>query len=188
MGNTGPTRGGPRFFQAESMGQAVVYVIDRSNSMALSGGLEAARRELLASLDRLPESARFQVILYNRAAEPLCIGGQTGLVEVTTTNKQEVAALLKEFPAEGGTDHLKALKKALSLGPDTVFFLTDADDLTDRLVGEVTRINHVHNRDGAAIHVIELNDANRDRPEMPLHVLARLNRGSYQAFRLDADR
>jgi hypothetical protein len=176
---------GPQFFPPEVTGQAVVYVIDRSNSMALSGGLEVALCQLVASVTALPKTARFQVILYNRATELLRLGGQTGLVEATEKNKRQAATLLKRVSAEGGTDHLTALKKALSLSPDTVFFLTDAGDLTPRQVAEVTRINQALNHDRAAIHVVELNENNRDHDDKPLHVLARLNRGTYQAIRLE---
>jgi hypothetical protein len=156
--------------------------------MALNGGLDAARHALVASLDRLPETCRFQVVLYNRSAEPLCIAGKTGLIDATVANKREAAILLKAVVAEGGTDHLRALKKALSLEADTVFFLTDADDLTEDLVGNVTRANRMQNRAGSVIHTIELNTRNRDRDDKPLHILAQRNQGTYQAVRLDADR
>src|SRR5262249_3744008 len=52
------------FFQVSTQAQSVVYVIDRSGSMGNGGRMALARRELLASLDRLPVSARFQIIPY----------------------------------------------------------------------------------------------------------------------------
>jgi hypothetical protein len=44
----------------------------------------------------------------------------------------------------------------------------------------ITRLN----RGRAAIHAIELTTANRDRDDMPLHILARDNRGQYRAVAL----
>jgi len=178
---TGTGYGATAFFQVAAQGRAIVYVIDRSASMGLNGALAAARRELLASLDRLPPDARFQVIVYNRTPEPLRLGGRTGLAFATPENKQQAAALLEGLTAEGSTEHLPALKAALALDPDVIFFLTDADDLQVGQVSAVTAINHGR----TAIHAIELNTANRGREDMPLQVLARDNRGLYQAVDLD---
>jgi hypothetical protein len=178
---TGTGYGATAFFQVAAQGRAIVYVIDRSASMGLNGALAAARRELLASLDRLPADARFQVIVYNRTPEPLRLGGRTGLAFATPENKQQAAALLEGLTAEGSTEHLPALKAALALDPDVIFFLTDADDLQVGQVSAVTTINHGR----TAIHAIELNTANRGREDMPLQVLARDNRGLYQAVDLD---
>jgi len=50
-------------------------VIDRSISMATSGALSRAKRELVASLRALPADARFQVIVYSHFAQPLLPGG-----------------------------------------------------------------------------------------------------------------
>ena len=61
--------------------------------MGLNGGLAAARRELLASLARLPADCRFQVILYNRFAEPLPLGGGGALVPATELSAGAEAAL-----------------------------------------------------------------------------------------------
>src|SRR5262249_17807209 len=80
-----PANGGAAasFLQGPARRRRIVYVIDRWVSMGISGGLDAARRELLASLAHLPEAARFQVILYNRAAEPLHLDGSSDLLPAT---------------------------------------------------------------------------------------------------------
>src|SRR5919198_794363 len=57
----GSARATTTFFQIATEGKAIVYVIDRSASMGCNGFLAAAKRELLASLERLPSTARFQV-------------------------------------------------------------------------------------------------------------------------------
>ncbi|MBY0522934.1 MAG: hypothetical protein K2R98_06030 [Gemmataceae bacterium] len=179
-GTSGGTSGGgsaTTFFDVAAQGRSVVYVIDRSGSMGECGRLDLARRELLASLAKLPAEVRFQVIAYNRNADPLHIGGQNRLAAATPENKQQAAYLLQHLVPEGGSEHLIALKQALLLDPEVIYFLTDADDLLADQVRTLTQLNHGR----AAIHTIELSMGNRDRHEMPLHVLARDNRGKYRA-------
>jgi hypothetical protein len=172
---------GTRFFDVEAAGRTFVYVIDRSSSMGPSGGLRAAGEQLLSSLQQLPPSARFQVIVYNRVAEPL-LPDRPSLLETTPGNLQRVVEQLSALLAEGGTDHLPALRRALALHPDVIFFLTDADDLTNDLLRAVARLNPGRH---TIIHAIELNSLNLDRPDMPMHILARENGGTYRAVVVD---
>jgi hypothetical protein len=144
--------------------------------MGRDGRLDAARRELLASLAQLPEGARFQVIVYNSTATPL-LPDCPGWLPATAESRRRVALTLVALEAEGATRHDLALPKALALEPDVIFFLTDADDLTEDYRRLVTRCNHGR----SVIHVIELNTAHRGRPDMPLQALARENGGAYQA-------
>jgi hypothetical protein len=160
-------------------------VLDRSGSMGLDGRFAAARREALASLQRLPASARFQIIVYNDRPEALCIPGQIGMVRATEDNKQRAARFLQGQYAEGITRHLPALVQALAMRPDVVFFLTDADDLKDDEIRNVTQLNYRLNNGKTCINTLELTTANRGRTDRPLHVLARDNRGVYQAVSLE---
>lgn len=172
---------GPAIFQVKGSGHSVVYVIDRSLSMGLNGALGSARRELLASLDRLPETVRFQVILYNRQAEPLRLDGHWDLVPATAANRQRVAELVEALRAEGGTDHLAALRRALVLQPEVLFFITDAAELTPQQVRTVTQ----QNQGRTAIHAIELSGAvSGSSADNPLSLLARSNRGTYRGVYL----
>lgn len=169
--------GSATFFQIPVEGRSVVFVIDRSSSMSLQGRWTAARRELLASLDRLPATARFQILVFNSRVEPFRLAGADCLVPATAENKARAAAFLQSLPPEGGTAHLPAFRSALALEPDQVFFLTDADDLKAEEVRLVTQLN----RGRTAIHTVEMTLAHRGRADMPLQVLARTNRGSYRA-------
>jgi hypothetical protein len=170
------TRNAPAtFFGATAPARSVVYVIDRSISMGLNGGLAAAREELLASLECLPATARFQVLLYNRTVRSLH-GGGDGLVPASAEARHEVAALVADLRAEGGTSHLPALRQALALHPDLILLFTDADDLSLQDVQTLTRLN----RGGTAIHTIEW--TNESHADGPLALLARLNRGTYRSL------
>ena len=170
-GNTGPV-----FFQVAARGSSVVYVLDCSASMGVSGSFADARRELLASLGRLPESARFQVICYNRDAAALNIGGYTDLVPATAENRRAAGQVLEGVRPAGSTRHLEALRQALALEPDVIFWVTDAADLSIEQVRTVTAWNHGR----TAIHAIELSGRDPDGPDTPLAQLARYNRGTYR--------
>jgi hypothetical protein len=174
---SGTTKDTTAFFQIATQGQAIVYVIDRSGSMGEDGRLARAKQELLASLEQLPCSVRFQIIAYNRVALPLPIDGHSGLALATAEHKRRVARLLGEIHAEGGTDHLTALKRALALGPDVIYFLTDAEDLRLEDIRAIAFLNHGR----AVIHAIGLGR----RGGLPLGALARENRGIYRGVLLE---
>jgi Mg-chelatase subunit ChlD len=165
------------FFRVGVQARTVVYVIDRSASMGLRDTLGMAKRELLASLNRLPADTRFQIIIYNRAAECFRFGGRSDLVPASLENKQQAARLLESVRPEGSTDPLPALRQAVALRPEAIFFLTDADDLNIRQVNLLTQLNAGR----TAIHAIELSTNHPDRGEQPLQLLARTNHGEYHA-------
>jgi hypothetical protein len=167
------------FFQIPARGLSIVYLIDGSASMGPNGALARARRELLVSLQQLPATARFQIIIYNRSANPLLPRFQHWLTPDPAT-LELVRQKLAEVHAEGGTDHSQALYRGLAEQPDVLYFLTDAADLPAHLVQEVARRNH----ERTAIHVIELNDGSPSRSVQQLQQLARANRGTYLAVDL----
>jgi hypothetical protein len=177
---SGLGRGRPRFFQIPVEAQSVVFVIDRSASMGEHGAWELAKRELRTSLERLPPETRFQVIAYNRTAEPLFLDGAATLVPATLPNKLRTGALLDTLPTEGGTDHFKALRRALALRADVVFFLTDAAELRADQVRAVTLLNQGR----SAIHAVELCAGRRTNGPTRLAELARANHGTYQSASL----
>jgi hypothetical protein len=163
-------------FQVAARGNSVVYVLDCSVSMWENDSLAAAKRELRASLTRLPESARFQVICYNSDAAPLRIDGRTDLVPAVADNKSAAAQALEGVRPAGSTRHVEALRRALALEPDVIFWVTDAVELTDEQVRTVTTWNSGR----TAIYAIELSSREPTAAETPLSRLARYNRGTYR--------
>ncbi len=111
------------------------------------------------------------------------MNGQSGLLTASAARKAQARRLIEGLRAEGGTDHLAALKRALLLRPDAIFFLTDADDLTEAQVRDVTRFN----RGWTAIHTVELSRSPRDAAPRPLQMLAAQNRGIYRSVDLTGD-
>ena len=86
---------------------------------------------------------------------------------------EAVVAAVDRLPAEGGSDHAKALSTALAMGPDVVYFLTDEDDLEMRDVQAVTRLN----RGRVSVHAFCLVPPADDAP---MRALARDNRGTFR--------
>lgn len=175
-GTPTPATGRPALLEAPAAARSVVYVVDRSLSMGVSGALDRARRELLAGLDRLPTSTRVQVIFYNRQAAPLHVRGQFGLLPWNDATRAAVTQAVASLQASGSTDHGNALRQGLLLRPDVLYLVTDADDLQPEEVRKATLFNG--NR--TTIHAVELNAHRNDRIDGPLRRLAALNRGTYR--------
>ena len=75
----------------------------------------------------------------------------------TAENKGRVQARLASIRPDGGTDHVRALKAALALKPEVIFFLTDAEkmeasdaELVRKELGSI-RIQAIEFGDGPAI-------------------------------------
>lgn len=162
-GGTGSGRGfgipggtGTSLFGIPSDGKKVVYVFDRSSSMS-SGQptpLAVAKAELLASLEQLPETDQFQVIFYNATPTAFSLPRQApALLRATAANKVLVRNFIGGIIADGGTQHEEALTFALRLNPDTIYFLTDADQPV-LLAGQLDHISRL-NRRHVVIHAVE---------------------------------
>jgi hypothetical protein len=156
--------------------RSVVYVVDRSMSMGFHGALARARREILASLGRLAPSTRFQIIAYNREAEPMRIDGRYGLLAADPNTLRNVAESVTALRAAGGTDHGRALRRAIAFHPDLIYFLTDADDVS---LDDVRTVTHLGEH-RTVINAIELNGGRAARTDGPLHKLAADNGGTYR--------
>ena len=73
---------------------------------------------------------------------------------------------------------MQALRQALALGPEVIFFLTDAAELRADQIRAVTSLNHGR----CVIHAIELGRASGVSGDLALYALARENQGHYKAF------
>jgi hypothetical protein len=183
-GGTGRGIGpGTEFFGLRDRAGSYAYVIDCSGSMDLHLGstrgrnvLDVAKRELLASLDPLPSDAKIGVIFYNQNptvfTDP---AGRKELMTASASNKARIRTRLDEMPPVGGTDHVAALRAALAMRPEVIFFLTDADFLDPAAAEAIrreagkTRILAVEFGVGSSIHGSE-----------PLRRLADATGGSYK--------
>ena len=131
-------------FGVTGEGYSFVYVFDRSGSMGGSGrtSLQMVKVELLKSLRNLGETQQFQMIFYNDRPTLFNPSGVAGkLAFGNENNKQRAIQFIDSIVAEGGTDHLEALRAATGMHPDVIFFLTDGDrpKLTDHELEKVQR-------------------------------------------------
>jgi hypothetical protein len=173
-GGSGPGSGaGTSFFEANDNGQSYVYLIDRSGSMRQYGSLELAKREVLASLARLPETVRVAVLFYNADTEQLT----QGLEPATPEAKARIERKLGPIVADGSTRPRPALEAALALRPEVVFLLTDGQELS---LDDVERLRD--RAQGTRIHTVELGGRTFQHPagERALERLARVTGGKYR--------
>ncbi|HQU42259.1 MAG: hypothetical protein B7Z73_02940 [Planctomycetia bacterium 21-64-5] len=161
-------------------GNTFVYVFDRSSSMGTGAGspMTSAKRELLASLDDLGDENRFQIIFYNDKQTIMDLGrGFAGLVFADPRSKTLARRFVEGIMADGATRHFEALQKALRLGPDVIFFLTDADEpgLSDVRLSQIRRLNSGR----TTINTIEFGEGAQPSRDNFLARIARENGGQY---------
>jgi hypothetical protein len=177
--NGGVGRGvgpGTEFFGAREHAGSFTYVIDCSGSMATRNALDVAKRELLSSLGQLPPDATFGVVFYNLHATTLAdLQGRRGLMPATTVNKTRVRSQLDAIVPDGGTDHMLALREALSRHPEVIFFLTDADLMSSSDVAEI-----LAEAGKTRIQAIEFGRGPEVGSSGPLRKLATTTGGSYR--------
>ncbi|MBN2022001.1 MAG: hypothetical protein JW809_04340 [Pirellulales bacterium] len=166
-------------FGAVGEGHKFVYVFDRSGSMGGVGrtALEAAKAELLSSLDSLESTHQFQIVFYNERPWAFNPSGQAGRLAFGTDRNKELARRFTAgVTADGATRHEEALLLAIRMRPDVIFFLTDADEprLSPRQLDKIVR-----QAGGIQINTIEFSFGPRQDPDNFLVRLARACGGQH---------
>lgn len=174
-------------FGVSGSGSRFIYVFDRSDSMNGYSGkpLRAAKSELKRSLQSLSEAQQFQIIFYNETAKPFVpAGSPLQLLTGDASMIRRAVNYVDVVKAFGGTEHYDALRLALRMAPDVIFFLTDArvPRLTNTQFAEVKRLA---DRSGATIHAIEFGPESTSPGDSFLRKLASDNRGEYRYISLD---
>lgn len=167
-----------QFFGATVWGSKFVYAIDCSASMSTKSALDAAKREFLESLAKLPPTVQFQAVFYNLRMSMLPIDGGRKLLYATEQTKRLARRHLDTVVPDGGTEHKPPLRAAIDLGADVIFFLTDADAMSPADVAEVTAYNQ--QRAKATIHAIEFGIGPDLNEKTLLRDLATQNQGTYR--------
>jgi RNA polymerase sigma factor (sigma-70 family) len=175
-GDSRPAVATTEFFSAKAQAGSFSYVIDRSGSMIASRAFEVIKLELRDSFGKLTPDARFSVIFYNLHTTILVdTDGHPGLMAATEANKAKVRTQLDTVVPDGGTDHLQAIRTALAERPEVIFFVTDADLMTDDDVATITA-EAVETR----IYVVEFGKGDYRSGSVPLRKLAAKTRGTYR--------
>jgi hypothetical protein len=169
-------------FGVSGSGSSFVYVFDRSDSMNGYDGrpLRAAKAELTRSLKTLTDRQQFQIVFYNDQPKPFTLAGlPLSMVSGDDSHLQLAESYIRSIRAFGGTEHESALKMALRMGPDVIFFLTDAriPRLSEVEMREIkTRADSV----GTTIHCIEFGSEPMAPSDSFLRELAVQNHGQYR--------
>jgi hypothetical protein len=165
-------------FGITAEGYKFVYVMDRSGSMGGSAqvALKAVKSELARSLEGLDAIHQFQIIFYNEKPVVFNPTGVSGkLAFANEDNKARAVRFINSITPDGGTKHEEAIKTAIRLHPDAIFFLTDGDE--PGLSAE--QIDAISGRaSGIAIHTIEFGIGPAPK-ESFMAKLAKANRGEY---------
>jgi hypothetical protein len=147
---------GPRssFYGIGGNARTVVYLIDRTGSLDSFGGAGAiepgtVKFAVQESVNNLSALQSFAVLVFTSDADGgTQILGPPRLVQALPENKAAVLAELRGQVAQGGmndeeTIFLQAFRKAFSLQPQLVFFLTDGH-ISQAVLAEVRNLNAQH--------------------------------------------
>jgi hypothetical protein len=173
-------------FGVEGEGSVFIYVFDRSESMSGFQGrpLAAAKSQLIKSIHSLGPTNQFQIFFYNNRLSAFNPNHpqQPQLIFADDSGKTLAEDFVRKIQASGGTEHMAALRAALRLGPDVIFFLTDAADpaLSPDELREVTRLNK-----GTVINAIEFGAGPFPGGDNFLMKLARQNDGQHTYVDVD---
>jgi von Willebrand factor type A domain len=127
-GGLGGGAGGTSFFGISSQGTRFAYIVDRSMSMAEDGRLEIAKRELVRSLEELPDYANFCVVFFS--TDLLIPEMQDGWLRARGNVVARFAQwLATSLGPGGGTVPGPAFITVLNMPvrPDVIFFMTDGE-------------------------------------------------------------
>ena len=166
-------------FGIRDQGRRFVYVIDSSGSM-YGAPIRVARAEMIASIQALTRTQQFQIIFYNKRPTLMRLRGDSAeqLYRATDHNRASARDFIYRETPQAGTNHMPALRQALRLNPEVIFFLTDAKEprLHASDLAEIARINQQR----ARIHCIEFGKGSDLGLDNFLKKLARQNQGTYR--------
>lgn len=122
----------------------VAFVLDTSRSMGASGAvsrLEAAKRELAATIEKLPEDTLFTVVAFNSEVTHW----QDRLRTASPGNKALAAAFVRAQKPNGKTATYDAIHAALAVDPnlEAIYFLSDGAPSDGSIVAPQTVLSTI---------------------------------------------
>jgi hypothetical protein len=178
-GGGGSGFAGTSFFGAHGTGKRFAFIVDKSGSMNADGKMERALRELLRSVDALPDFAQFRVLLFDTQVASF---PERGFARARDSEVDRLGHWLGGALPVGGTTPMVAFDRVMGEGspPDAIFFMTDGE------IGKgdpASIIQRVSGRDGAVpVHCVAFGDA---RAAEQLQAIARATGGEYRFVPLE---
>jgi hypothetical protein len=181
-------------FGLRDEGRRIVYVFDRSESMnsvftyQYADGksksitsLQAAKDELLKSVNELSNGGEFAMVFYNDFAMAFQDHyAPDGISHADDRTKEAAQQFIYQLVAEQNTNHLAGLEMALALEPDVIFLLTDGEAKDDPTSSALRRIMQMRKRAKTRINVIHF--CYEERPNSPLVSLATRTEGQFKSI------
>ncbi|MCP4855938.1 MAG: hypothetical protein GY903_15760 [Fuerstiella sp.] len=146
---TGSGGAGSGIFGGVRDGKSFAYVVDASGSMS-GDRMRRVLEELRGSVDSLKEHHRFFVVFFNKHTYAMMWPKiEKRLIVADRRNKNRVLGWAFTVQPREETEPQRALRMALDLKPDIVFFLTDGD-----IPEETLRIVKKYRSRGTCVHTI----------------------------------
>ena len=177
-GQPGIGDGQTTFFDIREKADRFIYLIDLSGSM-YGARMRYASANLKASLRQLNVKQQFQVIFYNKSTHTMSLPSnpEADWYRATKENIRAAMRFIDSAVPDSGTMHGRALKTALRLRPQVLFFLTDGSDvLTAGELDTLKRLNSGRTR----IHCIKFDELGDLGLDNWMKKLARTNGGTYR--------
>lgn len=118
--------GGTSYFGITAQGNRIAYIVDRSGSMGVRNRMEIATRELIRSIESLPDYAHFHIVMFSSGplVEPPM---QRGWTQARRANVNQHIRWLEDQTPGGGTVPAPAFDQVMNLNPrpDVIYFMTD---------------------------------------------------------------
>ncbi|MCZ6654232.1 MAG: VWA domain-containing protein, partial [Planctomycetota bacterium] len=117
---------GPSFFglgRGALHARKICYVVDRSGSMV--DELDYVKEEVMRSINRLHRVQQFHVIFFSGG--PPIEAPPKKFVHAIKNYKKQAFEFLSTIEAGGSTEPSKAMSRAIRLGADLIYFLTDGE-------------------------------------------------------------
>jgi hypothetical protein len=174
----------PTFYDFKIYAKRVIFVIDRSGSMGQRIGreskLQQAKRELLGTIQVLPEDTSFNIMFFHGR-----VGiWQRGLVKASPQNKDKAAKFIAGIRFGEWTNSYGALDESLKLDGNTeaIYFLTDGEPTRGKItnVREIVRVISRENKlRRIQLNAIQIGGGSQATEFM--RALAKQNEGQYRA-------
>ncbi|MBM3965593.1 MAG: hypothetical protein FJ308_11100 [Planctomycetes bacterium] len=177
---------GAEFFGSKAVGNTFVYVVDSSPSMRRDGAFEAAKEQIIRSLNAMKPKQRYHISFFGGELESMTFRGQTAESSPIPANPENLSKTMEWIGRikiqRDGRPPIDALQSAIAMQPDGIFLLFDGDTKVDNWTTKIREMNRTNDflSDGGPkvpIHVIHFF---RDEFEKSMRTLASENNGTYR--------